>query len=132
MLLCACLVSCGRQRAERVKVEVGGVPLSVELARTDEERGRGLMGRRCLGADEGMLFIYEPPEEIRLWMKNTAVPLSAAFADEGGRIFRIVDMEPYETRIHPSGAPARYALEVRRGWFEGNGIGTGDRIVLNN
>lgn len=111
-------------------VVVGGVELKVEVAREEEEKARGLQYRRSLGEDEGMLFVYEPPEEVRLWMKNTSIPLSAAFADESGRILRIVNMEPYQTRVHSSGRPVAYALEVRQGWFERHGVGPGDRITL--
>jgi uncharacterized membrane protein (UPF0127 family) len=107
---------------------VGNVKVSAELAANREDRARGLMFREILPEDHGMLFLY--PEEVPLtfWMKNTPLPLSIAFADAGGRILRIAEMEPHSEAPVYSGAPVRYALEMNRGWFERNGVFVGDAI----
>jgi uncharacterized membrane protein (UPF0127 family) len=107
-----------------------------ELAFTPRDRANGLMGRRSLPKDTGMLFIYPVAEERSFWMKNTLIPLSIAFAEEGGRIVRILEMTPdpgdgRELRHYKSGEDAIYALEMEQGWFERNGIGEGDRMLFH-
>ncbi len=108
----------------------------VELAYTPRDRSTGLMGRRALRTDTGMLFIYGVAEERSFWMKNTLIPLSIAFAEEGGRIVRILDMTPDpgdggDLPHYRSGEPAIYALEMERGWFEKKGIREGDRMLFH-
>jgi len=100
--------------------------IRVEVVRTEGEKARGLMFRDKLGADEGMLFVYEGEEFLTFWMKNTPLPLSIAFMDQKGRIVDIQDMEPFSLRTHTSARPARYALEMNRNWFQKNGIKVGD------
>ncbi|MDR1104745.1 MAG: DUF192 domain-containing protein [Treponema sp.] len=110
----------------------GGEPLlvQVELARTEEERARGLMFRRSLEDGKGMLFIYEHEDNLSFWMSNTYIPLSIAFISREGRILEIHDMEPLNLNSVRSGAKARYALEVPRGWFSRAGIAPGDRLEI--
>lgn len=100
----------------------------VEVARTPEERARGLMGRKNLGQDEGMLFIFETEDYHGFWMKNTSIPLSIAFIDREGRIVEIKDMEPFSLESHLPPKPILYALEMRRGWFKTNRVTKGDSI----
>ncbi len=109
-------------------LKVGGHPVRVELANTEESRRQGLMFRRRLADDQGMLFVYEKPEPVAMWMRNTYVPLSVAFIDESGRILNIEDMTPLTDTTHASRGSAKYALEVNRGWFAQRGIKPGDRI----
>ena len=65
-----------------VEIEFGGAPLEVEVASTSKERGLGLAGRSSLSENSGMLFVYEKPEVVRFWMKNTLIPLSIGFFDK--------------------------------------------------
>ncbi len=102
----------------------------VEIARTEQEKARGLMFRQKLGENEGMLFIYEQEEFLSFWMKNTFLPLSIAFIDRQGRIIDIQDMEPFSMDTHRSIKPAQYALEVNKGWFVKNGIKVGDVVKI--
>ena len=102
--------------------------LLAELARTEEEKRTGLMERRRLGENAGMLFVYEREGIWAMWMKNTYIPLSVAFLARDGTILNIEDMEPLTEDTHQAAAPARYALEVNRGWFAKRGIGPGDRV----
>ncbi len=116
-----------QQRGEVLsQLTIKGKKLRVEVARTEDEKARGLMFRDKLGADEGMLFVYEEEEFLTFWMKNTPLPLSIAFIDQKGRIVDIQDMEPFSLRTHTSARPARYALEMNRNWFQKNGINVGD------
>jgi uncharacterized membrane protein (UPF0127 family) len=107
---------------------VGNTQITAELAATREDRARGLMFRESLPEDHGMLFLHPVEAHLAFWMKNTPLPLSIAFADAGGQIVRIADMEPYSEQLIHSGAPVRYALEMNRGWFERHGVFVGDAI----
>ncbi|HEU5284872.1 MAG TPA: DUF192 domain-containing protein [Burkholderiales bacterium] len=109
-------------------LKVKGHTLRVEVARSDEEKTRGLMFRKQLGADRGMLFVYETEGRWAMWMKNTYVALSVAFIDRDGRIINIEDMAPLTEDSHQAIGLAKYALEVNRGWFRKRGIRPGDRL----
>jgi len=85
----------------------------VEVAKTPEERSRGLMGRKFLGKDEGMLFIFETEDYHGFWMKDTLLPLSIAFIDRDGRIVSITDMQPLTLDSHLPPKPILYALEMK-------------------
>jgi uncharacterized membrane protein (UPF0127 family) len=100
----------------------------VEVATTPEERSRGLMGRKYLGKDEGMLFIFETEDHHGFWMKDTFIPLSIAFIDKDGRIVWITDMKPMTLDSHVPPKPILYALEMNRGWFSNHGIKSGDVV----
>ncbi|MDR0601791.1 MAG: DUF192 domain-containing protein [Treponema sp.] len=110
----------------------GGEPLvmQVEIARTDDERARGLMYRRNLEDGKGMLFVFEHEDNLSFWMSNTYIPLSIAFVSSEGRITEIRDMEPLNLNSVRSSRKARYALEVPRGWFDRVGIRPGDRLEI--
>lgn len=107
---------------------VGVHRISAEIASRPEDRNRGLMFRESLPDDHGMLFVFEQEQPLRFWMRNTTIPLSIAFADARGRIVHIADLEPLDDRLVPSRYPARYALEMGRGWFERHAVFVGDRI----
>jgi uncharacterized membrane protein (UPF0127 family) len=110
-------------------LKIKGHALRVEVARTEEEMRKGLMFRRELGENNGMVFVYEREERWAMWMKNTYVPLSVAFMDREGKILNIEDMEPLTLDSHQAAAAARYALEMNRGWFQKRGIKPGDRVL---
>jgi uncharacterized membrane protein (UPF0127 family) len=113
-------------RVERAMVSVGGKELTLEVARTDAQRAKGLMGRTGLGPREGMIFVFDKDEHLSFWMKNTPAALSIAFMSAEGRILEIVDMEPFSEKIVRSRLSARYALEMRKGAFSDLGIREGD------
>ncbi len=110
-------------------VKVGAHPLNVEVAVSDPQRMQGLMYRRKLGRDDGMLFIFDEPAYQSMWMKNTLIPLSVAFIDADGRILNILDMEPQTLETHTSAGPAVYAIETNKGWFEENRVKPGERVT---
>jgi uncharacterized membrane protein (UPF0127 family) len=109
---------------------VKGERIRVEVAQTEEEKARGLMFRENLGQNEGMLFVYGRQEILTFWMKNTPLPLSIAFLDQRGKIVDIQDMEPFSLQTHFSSFPAKYALEMNKGWFRSRGIGPGDTVRI--
>ena len=108
-----------------IKMEVDGHKLKAEVASTTEQRTRGLMYRRDLGTNAGMLFVYEEKEALSFWMKNTFIPLSIAFIADDGRVVHITDMAPQTLDTHRSPKPVRYALEMNKGWFEEKNIVVG-------
>ena len=103
--------------------------LRAEVADTEEGRRTGLMFRKQLGENAGMLFIYEDEQAWAMWMRNTYVPLSVAFIDRGGKIINIEDMQPQTDDAHQAARAAKYALEVNQGWFRQRGIKPGDRVL---
>lgn len=99
------------------------------MAESAEKRRTGLMFRKELPPDSGMLFVFEKEQILSFWMKNTFLPLSIAFIATNGMILEIQDMAPMdEENLHRSPLPVRYALEMEQGWFRKNGIAPGDRI----
>jgi hypothetical protein len=120
-----------QQREETLSyLTIKGREIRVEVARTEEEKARGLMFRDKLGIDEGMLFVYEKEEFLTFWMKNTLLPLSIAFIDRKGMIVDIQDMESFSLRTHTSARPARFALEMNKNWFRKNGVQPGDMVKI--
>lgn len=111
------------------QVKVAGHALRVEIATTDAQRSRGLMYRDKLGANDGMLFVFEDPGYHSMWMMNTLIPLSVAFVDGEGHILNILDMEPRTLDPHVAAGPARYAIETNKGWFAQRRIKAGDRVT---
>jgi len=106
--------------------------LLVEVADTTQQRTKGLMSRTSLPWDQGMLFVFDSEQPLSFWMKDTLIPLDIAFADASGVIFQIDSMEPQTLTAHPSSRPAKYALEVNRGWFASSRVKIGDKIAVGN
>jgi uncharacterized protein len=113
----------------RVQLQAGEHAIQVYVARSDEERAMGLMYRRDLPEDEGMLFMCDSPDVQSFWMKDTPLPLSIAFLEEDGTILKIADLEPHCLEGESSEHPVRFILEVNQGWFEARGIGPGTRVA---
>ena len=111
-----------------VELSAGMHLIKAEVAETETQRRQGLMHRRSMGANEGMLFVYEQPVGLCMWMKNTYIPLSVAFIDAQGRIVNIEHMKPHTTKNHCGKGPVRFALEMNRGWFKDKNIGPGSII----
>jgi len=101
------------------------IPLRAEMAKTNDERQKGLMFRKKLAGGEAMLFIFERDQILSFWMKNTILPLSIAFISHDKNIIDIYDMEAQSLQSIRSSRSARYALEVPQGWFEQTGITEG-------
>lgn len=105
---------------------------SVDVATTEAERERGLMYRKHLPDDYGMLFDFHGEEDVAMWMKNTYVPLDMIFIRSDGRILRIArNTQPLSTKIIPSGGRVRAVLEVKGGTADQLGIEPGDRVAFS-
>lgn len=123
------LAACSRGM-EKITVTVGGQEFRVDVARTDAERQKGLMGRESMRPREGMLFVFEKDEHLEFWMKDTRIPLSIAFLSSSGKILEIVDMQPFSRKTVRSRLSSRYALELNQGAFAGVGAGEGSTVVF--
>ena len=111
-----------------LKLSAGIHLITAEVANSFDTRGRGLMFRKSLGPNQGMLFVFGEVSTHCMWMKNTFVPLSVAFMDEQGTIVSIHDMQPQTEDSHCAARPARFALEMNQGWFAQKGVKPGARI----
>jgi uncharacterized protein len=111
-----------------VQLNAGMHLIRAELAADYTSRMRGLMFRATMPVNAGMLFIFDDLGRQCMWMKNTLLPLSVAFLDERGAIINVEDMQPQTEDSHCASRPARYALEMNRGWFAARGIKPGTRI----
>lgn len=105
----------------------GPVTLKLEVARSLEDRTRGLMGRTYLEPGSGMVFVWETPTDTPFWMKDTLIPLSIAFIAADGAVIDIQDMEPLTLTRHFPPGPYLYAVEANKGFFEQNGVAEADR-----
>ena len=112
----------------RIQLNAGIHVIRAELANTPESRMQGLMFRKTLGTSDGMLFVFDEPERQCMWMRNTYVPLSVAFIDAKGAILNVEDMEPLTENSHCASGPAKFALEMNKGWFASRGLKAGTRI----
>lgn len=116
------------QGLPQIPLYIKAKEIRVEIAKTPEERAMGLMNRKKLEKDEGMLFIFESEDYHSFWMKNTLLPLSIAFIDKDRRIVDIKDMKPLTLDSHSPSRQVLYALEMNKGWFSANGIRVGDVV----
>ena len=112
----------------QINLNVGSHKLTAEVAADDAQRSLGLMHRRMLPENRGMLFVFTDIALHGMWMKNTYLPLSVAFLDRDGAIINIADMEPHVEKTHSATWPAKYALEMNQGWFRKRGIKPGDKV----
>ncbi|WP_233582666.1 DUF192 domain-containing protein [Candidimonas sp. SYP-B2681] len=110
------------------QLTIGSHTANVEIAATDSSRSYGLMQRQSLPRDHGMLFVFDNAGMPCFWMKNTPLALSIAFIDAKGRIVNIADMRPHSLEEHCPTAPAVYALEMERGWFDRHKIKAGATV----
>ena len=113
----------------KTRLFVGDLTIIAEVASTKETHARGLMFRRQLEPNHGMLFVFPMKAKYCFWMKNTYLALSIAFLSDDGTIVGLADMQPESEVRHCAPEPVRYALEMEQGWFSRNNVGIGDRIT---
>jgi uncharacterized protein len=126
--LMLCAAPALAQQLPVVQLKAGMHLIRAEVAADFSTRGRGLMHRKSLAPNAGMLFIFDASDTHCMWMKNTYIPLSVAFLDAKGEIINIADMQPHSEQSHCALRPALYALEMDRGWFAQRGIKAGARL----
>lgn len=113
---------------QRIKLSAGMHLIDAQVAASPEQRSTGLMFRKDMPPSEGMLFVFEQPAVQCFWMKNTLLPLSAAFVADDGTIVNLADMKPQTTDSHCSTQPVRFVLEMNQGWFGKKGIKAGFKL----
>ena len=113
---------------QHIKLSIGMYLIDTQIAATPEQRSIGLMHRKDMPQAEGMLFIFEQAAVQCFWMKNTILPLTAAFVADDGTIVNLADMKPQTTDSHCSTQPVRYVLEMNQGWFGKKGIKAGFKL----
>jgi uncharacterized membrane protein (UPF0127 family) len=116
------------QELSRIELTAGMHRIEAEVANTQEDRMRGLMQRRAMPMQRGMLFVFDADARYCMWMKNTPLPLSVAFLDGQGVILNIEEMKPQTEDTHCAAKPARYALEMNAGWFKSRGLKAGTAL----
>ena len=102
--------------------------IDAQVAQTPGQREIGLMFREQMPQNEGMLFVFEQPSEQCFWMRNTLLPLTAAFIADDGTLVNLADMKPKTLDSHCSAKPVRYVLEMNVGWFARKGIKPGFKL----
>lgn len=113
----------------RVTLSAGMHLIHAQVAANPVEREIGLMYRKEMPANDGMLFVFEQPASQCFWMKNTLLPLTAAFIADDGTIVNLANMQPQTENSHCSAQPVRYVLEMNQGWFAKRGIKAGVRLA---
>lgn len=135
-LLCLSLLASGptwsqeapQRDLPRVTLSAGMHLINAQVAATPQARTVGLMFRQEMPANEGMLFVFEQPATQCFWMKNTLLPLTAAFVADDGTIVNLADMQPQSLDSHCSAQPVRYVLEMHQGWFTKRNVKPGSRL----
>jgi uncharacterized membrane protein (UPF0127 family) len=115
------------------QIFIDKIKLTAEIADTPDKSAKGLMFRKKMPDNHGMLFIFPDEQQRSFWMKNTFLPLSIGYFSKEKTLIDIQDMEPVKSemeqpKIYPSSSPAKYALEVNQGWFKKNGIKIGAKL----
>jgi uncharacterized protein len=113
----------------RVTLSAGMHQIDAQVAQTIEQRTTGLMHRKEMPQHEGMLFVFERPTIQCFWMKDTLLPLSAAFIADDGTVVNLADMKPLALDSHCSDKPVRFVLEMNQGWFPKKGVKPGTRLA---
>ena len=113
---------------ERVKISAGMHQIDAQVASSAAQRQTGLMYRKDMPQHEGMIFVFEQATQQCFWMKNTPLPLTAAFLADDGTIVNLADMKPLSVEAHCSDKPVRYVLEMNQGWFAKKGIKAGSKL----
>ncbi|MBT9520192.1 MAG: DUF192 domain-containing protein [Dechloromonas sp.] len=111
-----------------MELSAGFHRIEAEVAANDQNRQVGLMNRKAMPTQRGMLFVFTQENTHCMWMRNTLLPLSVAFMDAEGKIINIEDMQPQTEDNHCARRPARYALEMNLGWFTQRGIKPGVKL----
>jgi uncharacterized protein len=128
LFLLACLPAALRAELPAVQLSAGMHAIRAEVADTMGARMQGLMHRKSMPQNAGMVFVFDEQATHCMWMKNTYIPLSVAFIDDAGAIVNIENMQPHTEQAHCAARPVRFALEMNKGWFAQRGIKPGAKL----
>jgi uncharacterized membrane protein (UPF0127 family) len=123
------------EKLKSKKIKVGTYSINAEIADTPETRERGLMYRKSMPSQSGMLFVFDKPQPMAFWMKNTLIPLSIGYFDANRKLIGTYEMAPgakdeVQPKTYPSNGDALYALEMNKGWFVKRKITVGTELTL--
>lgn len=147
MLVAAGLAACAREKApvasaalavappktvlDFFEIKVGEKVVRMQLAVRPAEMQRGLMERRDLGRDDGMIFIYDKPQQMSFWMRNTPTPLDIGFFRSDGTLAEVYALHPFdENTVSSRDTQLRFALEMNQGWYRASGVKPGAKLDL--
>lgn len=129
-LLLGCNVTDQSQHLPTVQMQIGNKQFTLEVADDDAKREMGLMFRDSMPADRGMIFMFDEPEVLGFWMKNTRIPLDIIYVGGDSVVVSIKSMEPFDLRSTSSDRPAQYAIELNKGMAAACGVKVGDKLVI--
>ncbi len=116
---------------ERFPIKVGDRMVQMQLVADQREMERGLMDRKTMGSDEGMLFVFDLPQQMKFWMHDTDIPLNIGFFEPSGELKETYEMYPHdEETVSSHSRNLQFALEMNQGWFARSGVKPGDKIDL--
>ena len=115
---------------DRFAIKVGGQAVQMQVAILPYEMQQGLMFVKSMGADEGMIFVYDRPQQMSFWMRNTELPLDIGFFDPDGKLKEVYPMYPHDERPVQSLGVRQFALEMNQGWYRQHRLQAGDEIDL--
>jgi uncharacterized membrane protein (UPF0127 family) len=138
-LLLGALTACGEKKTaaapktvnDYFEIKVGAQKVKMQLAVLPDEVQRGLMFRKSMGRDEGMLFVFPRAQQMGFWMRNTTLPLDIGYLDRDGVLREIYPMYPLDEKtVSSRGRDLQFALEMNQGWFKDRGVKPGDKLDL--
>lgn len=112
----------------KITLYASGQTIHADIAATEDTRQKGLMFRKQMGKNEGMLFVFPQLGYHAMWMKNCFINIAVAYMDEDGKILSIHEMKAFDETSHQAAGPARFALEMNAAWFSTHKINVGDTI----
>ncbi|MFN3603884.1 MAG: DUF192 domain-containing protein [Leptonema sp. (in: bacteria)] len=131
-ILILAIINCNSFNNKTYIAYINDKKIYIEISITPKERQKGLMKRKSLKENHGMLFVFPKEDYLHFWMKDTYIPLDLAFFDEDGFLIEIQQLEPLSEKIHTSSKPAKYALEMNRNWFAKNDIKPYAKLKFTN
>ncbi len=137
----ALLTACGGDEAKKTAppmtvqdffpIKIGARTVQMQIAALPAEQQQGLMFRKAMGRDEGMIFVFTSPQQMGFWMRNTTLPLDIGYIDPTGELKEIYPMYPLDERsVSSRSRNIQFCLEMNQGWFKANGVKPGDKLDL--
>jgi uncharacterized membrane protein (UPF0127 family) len=117
-------------RLPTTRMSIGGESFNLEIAYRPEDQETGLMHRRSMSDDHGMIFVFPAERDLTFWMKDTLIPLDIIYLDRGGRVVSVKHMKPLDKTGVPSDGPAMYAIELNAGAATRAGVKSGDVLKV--
>jgi len=116
---------------DRFPIKVGDHTVQMQIAATRDEMQKGLMFRKSMGQDEGMLFIYDKPQQMNFWMHDTEIPLNIGYFDANGELKETYEMYAHDEKtVSSHSQQLQFALEMNQGWYPQSGVKPGAKIDL--